>query len=250
MKKYDHLFFDLDNTLWDFDANSRQAMKETLDFMGIATQDSSFDDFFVLYEEINDALWKQYQQKKISKTKLTTERFSRSMATLNTGNWEPEAINNLYLEKMALQTKLVSGCRETLDWLKSKGYHLHLITNGFDEVQRKKMINSQLNHFFESIFTSEIIQSNKPDREIFEHAIKSANAKKAKSVMIGDNWETDILGAANFGIDAILVKGERPAAIPADYQKNMEPAGLFQSIFIRKAKITVVEKITDLNFIL
>lgn len=250
MRKYDHLFFDLDNTLWDFSANSRQAMRETLDFMGVATNEASFENFFRLYEEINDALWKLYQQKKISKTKLTTERFSKSMATLNTGNWNPEAINDLYLEKMAGQTRLVSNCVETLSELKSKGYVLHLITNGFDEVQRKKMINSQLDHFFENIFTSEIIQSNKPDREIFEYAIKSANAKKAKSIMIGDNWETDIVGAINFGIDAILVRGSKQTSIPEEHQKNIKSTDQFQSIFIRKTKILVVNEIADLNFIL
>jgi len=214
MRNYDHLFIDLDNTLWDFTVNSRMAMMHTLEHKGIMAKLESFDYFFEIYEQINKSLWSDYHSKKITKQALTVDRFSRSFQQFGiTGlNWQE--INSSYLEFMALETALFPETRETLTALQAKGYQMHIITNGFSEVQRKKLFNCGLSSFFTKVFISEEIQSNKPHRQIFEHALKSTNAKKNRSLMIGDNWETDIEGALKYGMDQIMFLNHDQNAIP------------------------------------
>jgi HAD superfamily (subfamily IA) hydrolase, TIGR02254 len=204
MRIYDHLFFDLDNTLWDFTTNSRLAMHETLVQTKLLSQLPDFDIFFNEYEKINSALWNKYHTKQITKQKLISERFCLSFNVFGLDNLNWGDINSLYLENMALQNHLFQDTIETLEALKTKGYLMHIITNGFKEVQYKKIENCRLTPFFTKIFISEETQSIKPHREIFEYALKSTNAKKKKSIMIGDSWDTDIMGAINFGIDQVM----------------------------------------------
>ena len=167
MRTYDHLFFDLDNTLWDFTANSRLAMEQTLLQKDLLPRLASFDSFFQLYEQINHSLWNDYHSRKITKQKLIIDRFSRSMKSFGINDYDWTELNNRYLENMALQTKLFPGTLDTLSSLKSKGYQMHIITNGFREVQHSKLINSGLVGFFTKIFISEDIQTTKPHRQIF-----------------------------------------------------------------------------------
>lgn len=214
MRIYDHLFFDLDNTLWDFTANSCEAMKQTLGETGIISQLPSFDAFFQVYEQINKSLWNDYHSRKITKQCLVVERFSKSMQKFGINNLDWQELNHRYLENMALQTRLFPGTRETLTLLKDKGYRMHIITNGFREVQRAKLANCGLAGFFTKVFISEEIQTTKPHREIFEHALKSTNASKKKSIMIGDSWETDIQGALGFGIDQIMFLNDGQNDLP------------------------------------
>lgn len=214
MRTYDHLFFDLDNTLWDFTTNSRLAMEQTLIQNELSSRISSFEDFFEIYEQINQSLWSDYHSKKITKQKLIVERFSRSMHAFGIHDYDWIELNRLYLENMALQTQLFPGTMETLSILKSKGYQLHIITNGFREVQYSKLINCRLAGFFTKVFISEEIQTTKPHRQIFEHALKSTNAPKKRSIMIGDSWETDILGALNFGMDQVMFLNQGLNPIP------------------------------------
>ena len=204
MRKYDHLFFDLDNTLWDFTANSYLAMKLTLEQNEIMPKLSSFEAFFEVYEQINKALWTDYHSRKITKQILIVERFSRSLLQFGISDLDWKELNHKYLGNMALLTGLFPGTMETLSILKARGYQMHIITNGFVEVQRAKLANCGLAGFFAKVFISEEIQTTKPHRQIFEHALKSTNASKKKSIMIGDSWETDIAGALDFGIDQIM----------------------------------------------
>jgi len=214
MRTYDHLFFDLDNTLWDFTVNSKMAMRHTLEHNGIMAKLESFDSFFEVYEQINTSLWSDYHSRKITKHALIVERFSRSLQQFGISDLAWQEINSSYLEFMALETALFPETLETLIALKAKGYQMHIITNGFSEVQRNKLFNCGLSGFFTKVFISEEIQTNKPHRQIFEHALKSTNAKKKRSVMIGDNWETDIEGALNFGMDQIMFQNHGQNAIP------------------------------------
>ena len=204
MRTYDHLFFDLDNTLWDFTTNSRLAMKQTMEQNGLMIRLDSFDTFFHQYEQINHSLWNDYHSKKITKQKLIIDRFSKSLQPYGIHNYDWIEVNRFYLENMALQTQLFPGTIETLTALKSKGYQMHIITNGFREVQHSKLINCGLSRFFTKVFISEDIHTTKPHRQIFEHALKSTNALKKRSIMIGDSWETDIIGALEFGMDQIM----------------------------------------------
>ncbi|MBA4408076.1 MAG: noncanonical pyrimidine nucleotidase, YjjG family [Odoribacter sp.] len=204
MRKYDHLFFDLDNTLWDFTANSYRAMELTLGQNEILPGLSSFDSYFRVYEQINKSLWNDYHSRKITKQTLIIERFSKSLQAFNISGLDWAELNGQYLGNMALQTELFPCTIETLTTLNARGYQMHIITNGFSEVQRDKLRNSGLAGFFSKIFISEEIHTTKPHRQIFEHALKTTNAKKGTSIMIGDSWETDIEGALEFGIDQIM----------------------------------------------
>jgi len=221
MRKYEFLFFDLDNTLWDFTVNSREALKETLQKLDLLSQLDSFDIFFPLYEQINESLWSDYREKKITKQSLIVERFSRSLEAFHVTNQDWEGINRLYLECMALQTRLFPGTLETLGYLKAKGYQMHIITNGFIEVQHAKLRNCGLSNFFGKVFISEEIKTTKPHREIFEHALKSTNALKKKSIMIGDSWETDIEGALAFGMDQIMFLNDGQNKVPESLKSSI-----------------------------
>lgn len=214
MRKYDHLFFDLDNTLWDFTTNSRLALKQTLVQNGIIEKLKSFDSYFETYEQINKSLWHDYHQKKVTKQVLIAERFSQSFNSFGISGYNWHEINSQYLVNMALQTRLFPETLETLQRLKEKGYRMYIITNGFKEVQRAKLDNCELSQFFSNVFISEEIQTTKPHREIFEHALKSTNASKKKSIMIGDSWDTDIVGALDFGIDQVMFLNNGQNEVP------------------------------------
>ena len=223
MRKYDFLFFDLDNTLWDFSVNSREALKQTLAKLELLGQLDSFDEYFIIYEQINESLWSDYRSKKITKHALIAERFSRSLEAFDITNKDWEGINRLYLEYMAIQTRLFPGTVETLGYLKAKGYQMHIITNGFKEVQNAKLMNCGLTGFFGKVFISEEIQNTKPHREIFEHALKSTNAPKKRSIMIGDSWETDIEGALAFGMDQVMFLNNGQNKVP-DFINSIKKA--------------------------
>ena len=250
MRTYDHLFFDLDNTLWDFTTNSRLAMEQTLIQNGLIPRLASFDSYFRYYEQINHSLWNDYHSKKITKQKLITERFSRSMQPFGIIDYDWKVLNSRYLENMALQTQLFPGTLETLTSLKSKGYQMHIITNGFREVQHSKLINCGLNEFFTQIFISEDIQTTKPHRQIFEHALKSTNAQKKRSIMIGDSWDTDIFGALEFGMDQIMFSNHGNNEIP-DHVNSLRLKGNTSFLQLKhNTRTYIVEEIIGLDSLL
>lgn len=208
-KKYGHIFFDLDNTLWDFKRNSRNAMFVTFHQFKL---DSAFDFnlFFETYTKHNHALWESYRNNEVGKKELARLRFQNAFTELEINGVDAVEMNIRYLNEMPKQKVLNEGVIDILNYLKKKRYQLNIITNGFKEVQREKIETSGLKPFFDKIFISEDIKSPKPEREIFEYSIKSANAKKNSSIMVGDDWVVDVLGAVNYGIDAI------------HYQRNLE----------------------------
>ena len=250
MRKYEFLFFDLDNTLWDFSANSRVALKQTLEELDLISQPDLFDDYFQLYEQINNSLWSDYRAKKITKQALIVERFSQSLEAFHITHQDWQAINSHYLVCMGLQTKLFPGTLETLAYLKSKGYQMHIITNGFKEVQHDKLKNSGLSDFFGKIFISEEIHTTKPHRQIFEHALKSSNALKKKSIMIGDSWEIDILGAKEFGMDQIMFLNNGQNKIPESIKSNLLAANSAYLESTPPQNTFFVNVITELTIIL
>jgi putative hydrolase of the HAD superfamily len=202
-KKYTHIFFDLDNTLWDFETNSRNTMQIIFQKLNLV-QTHDFSQFFETYTRHNDSLWQSYRKNEVLKKELTRLRFQNTFDELEIKSINAEETNELYLNEMPNHKTLNEGVIEILNYLKKKRYHLNIITNGFSEVQRRKIETSGLKPFFDKIFISEEIKSPKPDRAIFEHAVKSSNAKKSQSLMVGDDWEVDVMGALKFGIDAVL----------------------------------------------
>ncbi len=201
--KYTHLFFDLDNTLWDFNANSYDALHLALEKMGLQDKIGDYDSYFSIYHSVNERLWDLYRDNKITKNVLRGLRFEESLEL----NQTPmpgmgDLLNEAYLTEMPKQLKLVPGAIVVLDYLHHR-YKMSIITNGFREVQVDKLIQSGLKKYFDKVFISEEVGAQKPHKKIFEHAVKSMNAPKKKSLMIGDSWDADIVGAKLFGMDQV-----------------------------------------------
>jgi YjjG family noncanonical pyrimidine nucleotidase len=200
MKKYRHLFFDLDNTIWDFNLNAYYALKLT--FEKYQLDINLYDTFYEIYTVNNERLWDLYRQNKITKDELSKSRFEISFRETGITGIHASDFNRDYLSQMPLQTRLCDGARSVLEKLSEK-YDMHIITNGFAEVQYKKLRNSDLSHFFRKVFVSEEIKSPKPSPEIFRHALKTCSARKKESLMIGDSWDVDIVGAKEIGMDQV-----------------------------------------------
>ncbi len=196
-------------------------MKEAFKQLEILPLLPSFEEYFGIYAQINDQLWAEYREKKITKDFLRACRFERSLKEFGIApKVEFSEIDDLYLKIMSVQTNLFPGTSEVLSELKNRGYQIHIITNGFKEVQYDKLQNTGLDKFLTNVFISEEIKSHKPSKEIFEYAIKSSNARKKESLMIGDSWESDIVGAKNFGIDQVFFNPEK---LDVDFENYGEP---------------------------
>jgi YjjG family noncanonical pyrimidine nucleotidase len=201
--KYSHLFFDLDNTLWDFNANSYDALRIAMQKLDLLDKIGNYDDYFSVYYKVNERLWDLYRDNKITKNVLRGLRFEESLEL----NHTPmpgigDQLNEAYLEEMPRQLKLVPGAKVVLDYLHHQ-YRMAIITNGFREVQAEKLLQTGLRKYFDKLFISEEVGAQKPHRLIFEHAVKSMNAPRKKSLMIGDSWDADIMGAMQFGMDQV-----------------------------------------------
>ncbi len=204
MKAYKHIFFDLDRTLWDFEKNSYQVLQEIykkykLQEKGIP----DFDYFHQKYHQINHDLWDEYRVGKITKEFLSTERFFATIRYFGIQDKEMATQMGIdYVELSPLQTILFPGTHELLQNL-SKRYKLHLITNGFAEVQTVKLRVSDLGQYFDEVIISEQTPWKKPRPEIFKYSLNQADANAEESIMIGDDIRADIKGAASVGMDQI-----------------------------------------------
>ncbi|MFC4817462.1 YjjG family noncanonical pyrimidine nucleotidase [Flavobacterium sp. GCM10023249] len=204
--KINHIFFDLDHTLWDFDKNSEHA------FATIFTDllpEINIDEFIKMYAPINQACWKLYQNNLITHQELRYQRLKQSFDALNIAVADAliDKISDDYIAHLPNSNHLFEGCVETLEYLHKK-YKLHIITNGFAEVQFKKLNNSGIYHFFDTVTNSEMAGVKKPHSGIFEHALNKAGATKEESIMIGDCLDADIGGAKNFGMESIFFNSE------------------------------------------
>ena len=213
-KQYKHIFFDLDMTLWDFEANAYEAYhdifeKFKLKNLGI----ESIEDFLKSYFVHNDKLWDQYRKGKIEKEFLRSRRFELTLQDF--GVDDPKLAEDIGMEYITIspqKTNLFPNAIEILRYLRSK-YPLYIITNGFEEVQFTKLKNSRLEEYFLHVITSEEAGCKKPDAGIFRHALQKAGAKPEESLMIGDDPEVDVLGALDAGMDAVFFN---PKKIPVN----------------------------------
>lgn len=213
-----HLFFDLDHTLWDFDKNSGFAFDAIFKNQGF---DISLEEFLNIYIPRNQHYWKLYQVNQISHQDLRYYRLKDVFVALNF-EVSDEIIHQLsddYIEYLPEYNHLFDGAIELLDYLKPN-YQLHIITNGFSEVQDKKLHNSNIGHYFETITNSELAGQKKPNPIIFDYALGIAKASKEESIMIGDSFEADVLGALDFGIDAIFFNEHKTEINHDVYQVN------------------------------
>lgn len=203
--KITHLFFDLDRTLWDFEKNSQIALTQLYNDLGLTRFTKHYLQFFNQYQSINKELWVLYGKNKITKEELRDRRFIQTFEALGIHDVAlAKKMAQGYLDISPNQTALFPGTMETLSALKDAGYHLNIITNGFKEVQLHKIINSRLAPFFEEVICSDEIGVQKPDRRVFDEAIRRADADRRTSVMIGDDMKADVLGAEAAEIQAVL----------------------------------------------
>ena len=207
MNKYQHLFFDLDHTLWDFDANARTTLTKIYGHFNLDTKvKAAFDDFYQKYLFHNQVLWDRYNKGFISAEDLKWKRMWRTLLDFKIADEAlSKDISAKFLEILPTEKEVFPHTFEILDYLKEKKYDLHLITNGFEKTQWSKLKHSGLDKYFTHVITSEASNSLKPKKEIFNFAMDKAGAVLKNSIMIGDNLDADIQGAINAGMDNIFV---------------------------------------------
>lgn len=198
------LFFDLDRTLWDFEANSKKALQVLYAELNLGDHIEHFNHFHHTYVRINADLWAKYGKGKISKSELREGRFARTLAHHSIENDEVvQLLSKGYIDLSPRQTALFPHAKEVLKALKDEGYQLHIVSNGFPEVQHIKLENSGLTEYFSEIMCSEDLGFSKPARGIFTEAQRRTNCKPEHAVMIGDDIRADIQGALSAGWQAI-----------------------------------------------
>lgn len=220
MQQYRHIFFDLDRTLWDFDQNSYDALHEIIaenKLIDLGVEDANA--FIGDYQRINEAYWMLYRKQKVDKETLRWIRFD---GALKAHGIDDKALAlrlaERYLQVSPLKTGLLPGTIDMLDYLADR-YRLHIITNGFEEVQHIKLERSNLTRYFQVVVTSEKAGCKKPGSEIFAHACSESGASTADSIMIGDDLQTDILGAQTVGMDHVFFN---PKSTPHEMEVTHE----------------------------
>ncbi len=209
-KPYKHIFFDLDHTLWDFNRNSRETLEELFEIYSLKNYGIEvFEDFVETYREVNDEKWDMYRKGLLTKAELRATRFYDTLLRFEVDHPELAAeIDHEYISRSPHKTNLFPHALEVLGYLSEK-YQLHIITNGFTEVQDIKLTNSGLKPYFTHKITSEIAGVNKPDPKIFAYALHAAGAKRQESIMVGDNLQVDIVGARRVGLDQVYFNPDK-----------------------------------------
>lgn len=208
--RYNHIFIDLDKTIWDFDRNARVTFEEIykkyqLEALGI----EDIDEFIGKYTRINEMLWDLYRENKIKKEVLNIRRFELTLNEFGIDDLILAThIAEDYINLSPLKTLLLPYSREALEYLRTR-YYLHIITNGFEEVQQKKLDVSDLRKYFTTITTSEEAGVKKPEIPIFKLALMKASATPSESLMIGDDLVVDMSGARKTGMDTLYFNPER-----------------------------------------
>lgn len=207
MKQYKDLFIDFDDTLYDTYGNAVIALRETFDYFQLKRYFSDPQVFYDSYWEANIDLWSRYSRGEITRDNLIVERFRRPLSEGKGIEVTKEfclEVSDRFLDFCSNKPGVVDGAHEVMDYLKKKGYRMHMTSNGFHEVQYKKLAACGLKDYFDNIILSEDAKYNKPSKAYFDYALKIAGAQSDSVLMIGDNLNTDILGALHAGLDAML----------------------------------------------
>jgi putative hydrolase of the HAD superfamily len=205
--KYRHLFFDLDHTLWDFEANARVTLLELYEIMQLKERGvNDFDLFHKNYLAHNEKLWERYRNGFIKQEELRLKRMWLALLDFKIADdMLTKNMSTQFLELLPTRTILFPYAIEILEYLTNKKYELHLITNGFEKTQHSKLKYSGLDKYFKEVITSEGSNSLKPNKEIFDFAFKKTGASPAESIMLGDSIDVDIIGAMKAGIDQVFI---------------------------------------------
>lgn len=225
MHMYTDLFVDLDDTLWDIHHNSKECLNEIFHDYGYHKYYNSFEDYYNVYMPSNLHLWGLYREGKINKDDLIVERFLVPVRQFGIDDAVyAKKLSDDFLERTTLRTKLVEGTIELLEYLKPK-YKMHILSNGFREVQYKKIENSGLTPYFDKIILSDDVGVNKPHRDFFNYALKQTDANPSNTLMIGDSWDADIIGAYNSHIHQLWYNPE-----------NLQPNGFTPTYCVKTLK--------------
>jgi putative hydrolase of the HAD superfamily len=204
---YQHLFFDLDHTLWDFETNARETLHELFILHRLhETVTTDFNLFYEKYSEHNKRLWHRYNHGFIRQEELKWKRMWHALLEFKLGDEKlAKKLSEGFVEILPDKKALFPHTIEILNYLTNKNYKLHLITNGFEQVQWRKLESAQIGNYFSSVITSELASCLKPHKDIFDFAIGKAGCCYQESIMLGDNLDADILGAINAGMDTVFV---------------------------------------------
>lgn len=218
-KTYKHIFFDLDHTLWDYEKNSHETLTELYYHYRLYEFNKfTVDELIERFQVINRKLWRLFNEGKVTSGYLRKKRFLDVFDSLGLNrNFVPESFTDDYVRLCPLKTNLIPYAFEVLDYLKGKAYTMHIITNGFRDVQHLKLSKSKLSDYFTEIVTSDCTGFKKPHRQIFEYSLEKAKAISKDCIMIGDNLQADVLGASGVQMDQVyynrhnLKHAERPS---------------------------------------
>ena len=201
--RYKNLFFDLDDTLWDTCHNNRECLKELYADYHFDRHYASFEAFYDFYMPHNLDLWAKYRNGEVDRQTLIVERFLYVLRPLGIESRQAALdINRDFLERTATKSRLISGAADLLRYLRPS-YRIFILSNGFREVQSRKLASAGIDSFFQRIILSEDARVQKPHKAIFDYALQNTNSRRSESIMIGDSWEADISGAYHAGIDQI-----------------------------------------------
>lgn len=236
MKPLEHVFFDLDHTLWDFDKNATEALEELFHYYDLNKKGvHSFELFYEKYALINHKMWELYRKGEIDKHHLRTKRFEDTFRELGIKEEEiPSDLWEHYLRITPEKTNLIPGAMPLLTRLHERGIQMHIITNGFAETQKRKLHAAHINMYFKNVFISEEMGFQKPMPQIFHKALELAGAETLNSIYIGDHPEADVQGAINVGLPVIFYNPggfKHQLAVWADVQHLEEVIPILEGHF-------------------
>ncbi|MDF2454646.1 MAG: yjjG [Cytophagaceae bacterium] len=205
MKNYEHIFFDLDHTLWDFSANCAETLTDLYERHKLHTLDIPLPEFITNYRQINDSMWDDLHRGKVTIEEIRNLRFVQTFKLFGIDAIHvPAGLDEQFISLCPTKCNVFPHTHTVLDYLRKK-YVLHILTNGFRETQRTKLKSAGLDHYFEHVIHADESGYMKPDKRMFDYALKTTGTEIHQCIMIGDDLYADVLGAKNIGMDHVFV---------------------------------------------